>query len=290
MSAPLLWKHLLQLQSAPITAITIAAAGSFLGQIMAVIQGAPLWVYVIAALAPWLPIFALELTWTARHYKWVALFCLLVVSQAAYLLEHAAQMVQIHVLNRPLSDAPGIFGALDLVRVQFLWAIWALLLILLLINRFPRNPWLWVVLVVAAMDATEHISTFVLGTPLLTANQAFTLSLAEFLTLSLAFAWQLRHTYDAWLARAFPQLPERVLIEATGRLEELRVRPGQRVAFDAERCYIVTRGSGTLTREGPGGHEILLRVLAPGQVVRGAGTLCADSTLEVLALPDGAII
>jgi hypothetical protein len=290
MSAPLLWKHLIQLQSAPMTAITLAAAGSFLGQIMAIIQGAPLRVYMIAAFAPWLPIFALELTWTARHYRWVAVFCLLVVSQAAYLLEHGAQMIQMHVFGRPLSDASGIFGALDLARVQFLWAIWALLVVLLLINRFPRNPWLWVVAVIAAMDATEHISAFVLGTPLVTANQAFTLSLAEFLTLSLAFAWQLRRTYDAWLARAFPQLPERVLIETTGRLEELRVRPGERVEFESERCYIVTRGSGMLTRAGPGGHEILLRMLAPGQVVRGAGTLCADSTLEILALPDGAII
>jgi hypothetical protein len=34
----------------------------------------------------------------------------------------------------------------------------------------------------------------------------------------------------------------------------------------------------------------LLRVLSPGQVVRGAGTLCADSALEILALPEGAII
>jgi hypothetical protein len=100
MSMPLLWKHLIQLQSAPMTAITLAAAGSFLGQIAAVIQGAPLWVYVVAAVAPWLPIFVLELSWTYRHYKWVAVFCLLLVSQAAYLFEHTAQMVQLHVLGR----------------------------------------------------------------------------------------------------------------------------------------------------------------------------------------------
>jgi CRP-like cAMP-binding protein len=68
------------------------------------------------------------------------------------------------------------------------------------------------------------------------------------------------------------------------------LRPGERVDFESERCYIVTRGTGMLTREGPGGHEILLRMLSPGQVVRGAGTLRADSSLEILALPEGAII
>ena len=51
------------------------------------------------------------------------------------------------------------------------------------------------------------------------------------------------------------------------------------------RWYIVTRGRGSLVRGGPGGHEILLRVLSPGQVARGDATLCADSPLEVLAVP-----
>lgn len=271
------------------TAITLAAVGSFLGQIAALSQGAPLWVYILVAAAPWLPIFTLELVWMYRHYKWVAVFCLLIVSQAGYMFEHTAQLVQIYLLDRTVADAPGIFSALDLARVQFLWAVWALLAVLLLINRFPRNPWLWVLSIVAAMDATEHISLFIGGTSLVTVNQQFVLAALEFLTLVIAFVWQLGRTYDAWLARAFPQLPERVLIEATGRLEELCLHAGEQVKFEAARCYIVTRGTGTLTRDGPGGHEILLRILSPGQVVRGSGTLHADTSLEVLALPEGTI-
>jgi hypothetical protein len=289
MSAPFLWKHFIQLQSAPMTAITLAAVGSFAGQIAALIQGAPLWVYILVAAAPWLPIFTLELVWTYRHYKWVAIFCLLIVSQAGYLLEHTAQLIQIYLLDRSVAGASGMFGALDLARVQFLWAIWAVLAVLLLINRFPRNPWLWVLLIVAAMDASEHISVFIGGPTLLTVGQQFVLAALEFLTLVVAFAWQLGRTYDAWLARAFPQLPERVLIEATGRLEELYLHAGEQVKFEAPRCYIVTRGTGSLTREGPGGHEILLRILSPGQVVRGSGTLHAQTSLEVLALPEGTI-
>jgi hypothetical protein len=290
MTAPLLWRHFTELQSAPMTAITLAAAGSFMGQIAAVVQGAPLWVYVLAAVAPWLPIFVLELSWTYRHYKWVAVFCVLIVSQSAYVFEHAAQMIQIHILGRSTADALGIFGAVDLQRVQFLWSTWALLVMLLLVSRFPRNPWLWLLLVIGAMDATQHLAIFVDSTPIFVSrDMQFVLSAIEFTTLALAFAWQLGRTYDAWLARAFPQLPERVLIETTGRLEELRLRPGERVEQASDRCYIVTRGTGSLVRGGPGGHDILLRMLSPGQIVRGGGTLCAETTLEVLALPAGAV-
>lgn len=271
------------------TAITLAAAGSFLGQIAALIQGAPLWVYVLAALAPWLPIFALELAWAYRHYKWIAIFCLLIVSQAAYLLEHTAQIIQIYFLGRAATNAPGIFGALDPTRVHFLWATWALLAVLLVVNRFPRNPWLWVLLVIAAMDATEHVALFAGGVPTVSADLEFLLSLLEFVTLTMAFLWQLRRTYDAWLARAFPQLPERVLIETTGHLEELCLRPGEQVQFEPDRCYIITRGTGTLTRSGPGGHEILLRIVSPGQVIHDAGALHAETALEVLTLPSDAL-
>ena len=271
------------------TAITLAAAGSFLGQIAAVIQGAPLGMYVLAALAPWLPIFILELSWTYRHYKWVAVFCLLIVSQSAYVFEQAVQMIQIHVLGRSPAESLGIFGAIDLQRVQFLWSAWAVLAMLLLVSLFPRNPWLWVLVVIGAMDASEHLSTFLGGATLVSSELQFMLSAIEFTTLALAFAWQLGRTYDAWLARAFPQLPERVLIETTGRLEELRLRPGERVEPASDRCYIVTSGTGLLVRGGPGGHDILLRMLSPGQIVLGEGTLCAETSLEVLALPAGAV-
>ena len=48
----------------------------------------------------------------------------------------------------------------------------------------------------------------------------------------------------------------------------------------------MTRGRGLLLRDGPGGHEILLRVLGPGQIVSNEGTLMlAETTLELLALP-----
>src|SRR6185312_11050914 len=95
----------------------------------------------------------------------------------------------------------------------------------------------------------------------------------------------LGQTYDAWLARAFPDLPERLLIDTTSQLEEVRLRPRERVEHGVERLFIVTRGTGQVLRDGPGGHEILLQVLGPGQVVLSRGTLVADTSMEMLALP-----
>ena len=289
MGAPLLGKHLAGLPSASTATITLAAAGSFLGQVGAVAQGAPVWVYIVVAIAPWVPTLVLELIWTYRHYRWLAVFCLLIVTQSAYLLEQVARMVQVHVLGRAVLDAPGIFGALGIQQVQFLWTSWALVGMVLLISRFSRNPWVWLTLGVAAWDAAARL---LLGDrPLAQANVQFLDSALEIAALNVAFALQLGRTYNAWLARAFPQLSEQVLIEATGRLQEVRLRQGEseRVTHGAASLYIVTRGRGLLLRDGPGGHDILLRVLGPGEIVSNEGTLVmAETTLELLALPNPA--
>jgi hypothetical protein len=284
MGAPLLGKHFAGLHSASTPAITLAAAGSFLGQVAAVAQGAPVWVYVVVALAPWVPVLVLELIWTYRHYRWMAVFCLLVVTQSVYLLEQVARTVQIHVLGREPLDAPGIFGTLGIEPVELAWTSWAVVGMLLLVSRFPRNPWLWLTLVISIWDAVGGM--IVAEGPLAQANVHLADSLLEIAALNLAFALQLGRTYDAWLARAFPELPEQVLIDATGRLQEVRLRQGERVTRGEARLYIVTRGRGLLLRDGPGGHDILLRVLGPGQIVRNEGTqMVAETTLELLALP-----
>jgi hypothetical protein len=225
-------------------------------------------------------VLVLELIWTYRHYRWLAIFCVLIVSQSAYLLEHTARVVQFHVLDQ--NDAPGLFGIVDAERVQALWSIWAVLGILLLVNRFPRNPWLWLTLAIATWDAAEHLALIGGALPLTRVDAQFVYSVLEIAALNVAFALQLGRTYDAWLARAFPHLPERLLIDTTGRLEEVRLRPGERVEHGGERLYIVTRGRGMLFRDGPGGHEILLRILAPGEIVTACGTLLAETSLEML--------
>src|SRR4030088_779028 len=100
MSAPLLGKHFAELQSASTPTIAVAAAGSFAGQVAAGGPAAPLGLHLVAALAPWTPILVLELIWTYRHYRWLAIFCLMILTQSAYLLEQVARMVQVHAQGR----------------------------------------------------------------------------------------------------------------------------------------------------------------------------------------------
>ena len=71
----------------------------------------------------------------------------------------------------------------------------------------------------------------------------------------------------------------------TGNLQEMRLKPGDRLDSDTERVIIVTRGTGQVLRDGPGGHDILLRVVRPGAVVTDGETLMAETPLEVLSVP-----
>ena len=71
----------------------------------------------------------------------------------------------------------------------------------------------------------------------------------------------------------------------TGNLQEVRLSPGERLVSDAQRLFIVTRGTGHVVRDGPGGHDILLRVVRQGAVVTDGDTLMAETPLKLLALP-----
>ena len=71
----------------------------------------------------------------------------------------------------------------------------------------------------------------------------------------------------------------------TGNLQEVRLKPGDRVESDAQRVYIVTRGTGHVLRDGPGGHDILLRIVRQGAVVADGDSLMAETPLDLLTMP-----
>jgi hypothetical protein len=285
MGAPLLGKHIAFLRGASPPVIAVAAAGSFGGQLAAILQGAPLWLYTVAALAPWIPILVAELVWTYRHYRWLAIFCVLLITQSAYLLEQVARATQVHLLHAVPAEASGIFNTLDPDRVPLLWTGWAVAATLVLAARFPRSTFLWLALLVMVADAADLQLGLHPVSDVSRLDWGLAYSVFGIVALNLAFATQLGRTYDAWVARALPGAPERVLIAASAQVEEVVLRPGERLALRERRRYIVTRGSGVNVREGPGGHEILLGLLGPGQVVDPAGTVRAQSTLELLAIP-----
>jgi hypothetical protein len=103
---------------------------------------------------------------------WVALLGFLALSQTAHLLEHVAQMVQIHVLHLGGASAQGIVGQLNIEWVHFIWNALVFVTLLVLLPHFRMNPWLIAVTPLAAWHFVEHsvmIATYiqsgVSGTP-----------------------------------------------------------------------------------------------------------------------------
>jgi hypothetical protein len=97
---------------------------------------------------------------------WVALLGFLAVSQTAHLVEHVAQMVQIHVLHLSGANAQGLVGQLNLEWVHFIWNALVLvtLLALLRVPRFRTNPWVVAVTPLALWHFVEHsvmIATYI---------------------------------------------------------------------------------------------------------------------------------
>jgi hypothetical protein len=206
-----------------------AAAASVLslgGLAFAALEGWPIWAYGLAAVLPWLPIFARSLAQVYRHYQWLALLYALVVTQTAHLLEHVAQMIQIHLLGLSGPDARGIFGALDIEWVHFVWNSWVLLAVLVLLGRFGRSRWLQLTLLLSGWHAVEHayifwvyLTTGLSGTPGLLAQGGalggglpitrpdlhFSYNLVETVPLVLAFLAQVRGTVPQTRSRRGPR-------------------------------------------------------------------------------------
>jgi hypothetical protein len=82
-----------------------------------------------------------------------------------------------------------------------------------------------------------------------------------------------------------PSLAKLIWYYLTGNLQELRLKPGDRLDATEQRLFIVKRGTGQILREGPGGHDILLRVVREGAIVFDGERLMAETPLELLVLP-----
>jgi hypothetical protein len=95
---------------------------------------------------------------------WIALLGFLTVAQAAHLLEHVAQMVQIHVLHLSGAAAQGIVGQLNIEWVHFGWNALVFVTLLALLPHFRTNVWLIAVTPLAGWHFIEHsvmIATYI---------------------------------------------------------------------------------------------------------------------------------
>jgi hypothetical protein len=150
----------------------LAALTASIGSVLIAPRSWPLWALALAALLPWLPLVALGAAWARERHPWLALFYVLVVTQGGHVLEHLAQMVQLHLLYLSGPSARGVFGALDLEWVHFAWNTWVLIAIVLLMRSFPANGWLRLTALLAGWHELEHgyilavyVATGAVGTP-----------------------------------------------------------------------------------------------------------------------------
>lgn len=318
-----LFRRAVMINSVPPRIIALTALASAATLISAVIQEWPLWGVGIAALLPWIPIFALETAWTYRHYEWLSLSYVLVITQSGHVIEHIAQMVQLHVLGLRGAQARGIFGALDIEWVHFLWNSWVFAAVALLLWRFPRNGWLWVTMALAGWHEAEHVAIMTRylssgqagtpgllaqggviggGLPLVRPDLHFAYNIIETTPLLLAFIFELRRTYDTWLKHALPSLSAPLLAEATARARTIRYSPGAvilREGADSDSFYIITRGAVAVTRRAGAGGTEEVRTLSAGQFFGEVGLLAglprtasvqAKTAVELLALERDAFL
>ena len=309
--------RLLTIRTVPANIVALTAIASYGAEVLAIVAGWPVWAIVLATLLPWLPLLSLELVWTYRHFQWLALFYVLVMTQGGHFVEHLVQVIQIHVLGLRSAAARGIFGQLDIEWVHFLWNLWALGAVLALLWRFRRNPWLRVTAVIAGWHEIEHLyilSTYLAtgqpgtpgllssggaiggGLPLQRPDLHFLYNLVMTMPLVMAFLWQLRRVYDEWLARAFPRLSEDVLVEITERCAVGRFAAGDtifRQGDPSDRFFIVTAGEVEVVERAPDGRERIIRTIGPGRYFGEMGMLSgapraasvrAKDPVEVLTL------
>lgn len=292
-------RRFITLRGVPRRVLWITFATSYVAFAVGVLSGWPAWAYVLVAAAVWAPVLFVETAWMYRHYGWIALFYVLVITQGGHFLEHVAQMVQIHLLGRQGSDARGVVGALDVEWVHLGFNTWVFVALVALLLRFRRNPWLWVTLLVAGWHQVEHtyiISIFLAtgteGTPGLLAaggrldggvdlsrpDLHFLYNLVETAPLFAAFGWQLRRTYHQWLANAFPRLPADDLLELTNHSRIVRRPTGAVLLREGEVAtdlYVLVRGEVDVTRRAPVGDR-RIATLRRGQVF-GESALLPDA-------------
>jgi hypothetical protein len=141
---------------------------------------------------------------------WIALLGFLALTQAAHLLEHAAQMVQIHVLHLSGAAAQGIVGQLNIEWVHFGWNALVLVTLLALLPHFRTNAWLIAVTPLAGWHFIEHtvmiatyLQTGVSGSPGLGSSGGLLFGGLPIARPDLHFLYNLVETFPlvfAWIA------------------------------------------------------------------------------------------
>ena len=304
--------------------IVTTAFASYLIVALGWLSGAQLWLAFGLSLIPWIPIAFLEIEWTYKHYGYFVIFFVMAIVQAIHYSEHCIEVVQVHIFGTPPAQALAIFSKLNVEGVHFFGDSFLSLGTMILLWKFPRNPWLWVAAPFQILHQAEHTFLFfehvAYGYPaggpgLLSTNANGGGAIAGGIGLNRpdlhwiyntlytvpfvgALIWQLKRTYDESLEEAFPEAPKSELIAATKHCETFKYVPGETVVAPgdlAHRLFIVTEGEADVIDE-QDGNEVVIGTLGHGKVFGEHGlavpgavhdkTIRAKTELTVLAMDE----
>jgi hypothetical protein len=308
-----------ELQTVPLAKIAVTVAVSAMMGIGGYIYGAPLWLYVLLAIIPWVPIFFIESLWKYEHYGFYAFMVGFTLLQIGHLGEHTAQVTQLMFNGGVLKGAHGVFGALDRELVHFTWDSLVWLGVLLLLYKLgPHNKWLWISLVASSFHEVEHVFLFyldrfhtefydaggtsgilakggVIGSPYARPYQHFIYNFFVVVPLMMATWDETKRAYNLFLARALPSLTHQEKVSTSAQLDRLKYKGSDVIVRQgdvADHFYIVSKGQVEVVREGDSGEE-LIAILGPGHFFGEMGlltgrprmaTVRAMGDVEVLAL------
>ncbi|HLZ55505.1 MAG TPA: hypothetical protein VKR06_01045 [Ktedonosporobacter sp.] len=154
------YKHLFDTQSLFFTWLVIACLLSALLILAFWIDGGgerTLWLLGFLIIAAWMPLILSTMRTIYQQHRWLAFLYLLVIAQAAHMIEHLAQMVEMHILGWPGPKASGIIGFLNIEWVHLIWNSWVLVAVCMLLFAYRHNAWLWVLFFFAIYHEIEHI-------------------------------------------------------------------------------------------------------------------------------------
>jgi hypothetical protein len=85
---------------------------------------------------------------------------ILLAMQGFHSIEHAAQLIEYHVLNWPMRLSSGLISAANAEWIHFIWNWIVLAVVVYLLRAGMRNPWAWLLLAWSLAHSLEHTYLF----------------------------------------------------------------------------------------------------------------------------------
>ncbi|HET9222892.1 MAG TPA: hypothetical protein VFO07_10330 [Roseiflexaceae bacterium] len=144
------------------TILVLLAAGVAVTAVAMRWSGLPLWGATVAVLLLLLPPAILKWRDDLRLFGLTAMvISVLLAMQGFHSIEHAAQLIEYHLMNWPMRQSSGLISAANAEWIHFAWNWFVLLVVTYLVWAGMRNPWAWLLLAWSLAHTLEHTYLFV---------------------------------------------------------------------------------------------------------------------------------